>query len=171
MLSSFSQAVGHESWSVSYSQYIAVSLCCFFLLTHFLCSSMGSLQDTVPSGISICSGTSPPWAAWQYLLCHGAPSPPLTLVFPLLFLILFPFLLCLSLNMFSQRCYQLHGQAQLCPVMGLLEVAGNGYVWHRTAPSLFSKKPSLQPPPLPASGHKEKEINRASKSSAWIYTR
>jgi len=63
---------------------------------------MGCPWDTVPSGISTCSGTGPPWAAWHYLLCHGAPSPPLTLVFPLLFLTLFPLLLFLSLNVFSE---------------------------------------------------------------------
>lgn len=49
---------------------------------------------------------------WEYLLCHGAPTSPLTLVFALLFITLFPLLLCPCgvfcsfSNVFSQRYHQ-----------------------------------------------------------------
>lgn len=58
------------------SHDIAVPLCSTFLLTLFLRSSVGSSAGCSPLGVC--------------LLHHGAPPPPLTLVFPLLLLFVFP---------------------------------------------------------------------------------
>ena len=46
-------------------------------------------QAAVPSGITICSGIVLYGLQCGYLVQHGTPAPPLTLVFPLLFLTLF----------------------------------------------------------------------------------
>lgn len=64
----------HQRWRSVHSGFFLL------IITLFLCSTVVFPQDTVPSAVQ--------------LLCHGEP-PPLTLVFPLSFLLLLLLLLCL----------------------------------------------------------------------------
>lgn len=86
-----------------YGQHVVVSLRCYFPLTHFPCSSVGSLQVTVPLGISICSSVVPSVSCRGCLVQHhGAATPPaLTLMFLLLLLTLFVVSLSLHPALFA----------------------------------------------------------------------
>lgn len=88
-----------------YGWYIAFFLCQSFLFMLILCSSTGSLQAAVPSGISICY--------------------PLTI-----WLLFFSFL-----NTFSPRHHHLRWGAQPCPWVGQLELFGTSCVQHRASPT------------------------------------
>lgn len=83
----------------------------------FPCSGRGSPQAAIPSGASICSTVVSSMGC--RLRHHGAPSSPLTLVLPLLFLLFFSLPLCLSsvfcpfLDRFSWMHHQFGWWAQL----------------------------------------------------------
>lgn len=69
----------------------------------FACGSVGYPRVAVPSGVL----PAPPWST-SY--CYDL-------------VILFVCVCLTSLNMFLQRCHQLHWQAHMCPAVSLLELA------------------------------------------------
>lgn len=113
------------SSSGSYDQYIAVSFCCFFLLTLFICFSVGPLWAAVSLGI--------------WLFSRGSPPTVLTLLFccSLGFLSHFFFFFTsssafMAFSTFLKYVFPevpTHGWgSQLCPVVGLLEPTVSGMV-------------------------------------------
>lgn len=99
---------------------------------------MGPPQVTVPSGVC--------------LLCHGAPPPPLTLLFlPLLLLTIsfppgLPHWCFLKYVIIEVPPAFLVGLAVSCGG-SILEPAGTACVWDRAAPNLLPERPPLQTTP------------------------
>lgn len=117
-----------DRWPWRWGQCILAPLCCCFLLSLFLCSSMWSSPSGAVHALpwrTSYSDLSVPPAVPSSVSSSSHPSPSFPVSLPVFSSLL---------KYVSPRCHRLGCEAQLCPAVGWLEPAGTRCVQHRTVP-------------------------------------